>query len=293
MKRAFTLIELLVVIAIIAILAAILFPVFAQAKAAAKATSSLSNAKQLGLATIMYSGDVDDTMVSAARWNTSGDPIQFQDGTTCSPWSSLTIPYVKSGDLYADAQGPSTPLWVNNRTIATSFVPQYGYNYTVLDPVTLTSDGSAIAGHAPISATGVVLPSETVLLASKWGFTEASTSSNPSSFISFKPGAALWATVEGPNCGEIAEICGSNWGINDGLVNSNGPNGENVTSIAAGANSGGVSARSTDSAVVTFTDGHAKKLKLSALAAGTNWTPTIQSSAVVFTDRTKYLWDNQ
>ena len=36
MKKAFTLIELLVVIAIIAILAAILFPVFAQAKAAAK-----------------------------------------------------------------------------------------------------------------------------------------------------------------------------------------------------------------------------------------------------------------
>ena len=35
MKKAFTLIELLVVIAIIASLAAILFPVFAQAKAAA------------------------------------------------------------------------------------------------------------------------------------------------------------------------------------------------------------------------------------------------------------------
>ena len=50
MKRAFTLIELLVVIAIIAILAAILFPVFAQAKAAAKATQSLSNTKQIGTA---------------------------------------------------------------------------------------------------------------------------------------------------------------------------------------------------------------------------------------------------
>ena len=45
MKRnAFTLIELLVVIAIIAILAAILFPVFAQAKLAAKKTVALSNA---------------------------------------------------------------------------------------------------------------------------------------------------------------------------------------------------------------------------------------------------------
>lgn len=43
--KAFTLIELLVVIAIIAILAAILFPVFAQAKAAAKKSSELSNSK--------------------------------------------------------------------------------------------------------------------------------------------------------------------------------------------------------------------------------------------------------
>jgi prepilin-type N-terminal cleavage/methylation domain-containing protein len=62
MKRnAFTLIELLVVIAIIAILAAILFPVFAQAKEAAKKTSSLSNVKQLGTATAIYTADYDDT----------------------------------------------------------------------------------------------------------------------------------------------------------------------------------------------------------------------------------------
>ncbi len=59
-KRAFTLIELLVVIAIIAILAAILFPVFAQAKEAAKKTGCLSNLKELGLAFQMYGGDNDD-----------------------------------------------------------------------------------------------------------------------------------------------------------------------------------------------------------------------------------------
>lgn len=61
MKRnAFTLIELLVVIAIIAILAAILFPVFAQAKVAAKKTQDLSNAKQMGTAVVLYMGDYDD-----------------------------------------------------------------------------------------------------------------------------------------------------------------------------------------------------------------------------------------
>jgi len=59
-KSAFTLIELLVVIAIIAILAAILFPVFAQAKLAAKKANSISNSKQVVLANLMYAGDYDD-----------------------------------------------------------------------------------------------------------------------------------------------------------------------------------------------------------------------------------------
>jgi len=57
--KAFTLIELLVVIAVIAILAAILFPVFAQAKEAAKKTVCISNLRQLTTATVMYSSDYD------------------------------------------------------------------------------------------------------------------------------------------------------------------------------------------------------------------------------------------
>lgn len=60
MKRAFTLIELLVVIAIIAILAAILFPVFAQAKAAAKKASAISNQRQINTSLFLYMGDSDD-----------------------------------------------------------------------------------------------------------------------------------------------------------------------------------------------------------------------------------------
>ena len=62
MRRAFTLIELLVVIAIIAILAAILFPVFSQAREAAKRAQCTSNLKQFGAAWTLYLGDNDDRM---------------------------------------------------------------------------------------------------------------------------------------------------------------------------------------------------------------------------------------
>src|SRR5436305_3040804 len=64
---AFTLIELLMVIAIIAILAAILFPVFAQAREAARKTACLSNIKQIGTACLMYAQDYDEALVKAGQ----------------------------------------------------------------------------------------------------------------------------------------------------------------------------------------------------------------------------------
>ena len=101
MKRAFTLIELLVVIAIIAILAAILFPVFAQAKAAAKDTANLSNLKQLGLGVIQYSADSDDIFPLSAQWVTATYPIA---GST---WVEDIQPYVKSYAMMQHPKGPS------------------------------------------------------------------------------------------------------------------------------------------------------------------------------------------
>jgi prepilin-type N-terminal cleavage/methylation domain-containing protein len=85
-SRAFTLIELLVVIAIIAILAAILFPVFAQAKESAKDTADLSNAKQMGLAHLMYASDFDDAFVLHSRSDNSGWDV----------WQGIIQPYTKN-----------------------------------------------------------------------------------------------------------------------------------------------------------------------------------------------------
>src|SRR5580658_2780655 len=127
LKRAFTLIELLVVIAIIAILAAILFPVFAQAKLAAKKTVSLSNLKQIGLAWQMYGNDYDDYTMPA---------FYSQNGFVSTYWwwgyqappapidltQGFLQPYAKSQGINAD------PSFLNSVQVNNLGSLGYGYN---------------------------------------------------------------------------------------------------------------------------------------------------------------------
>jgi prepilin-type N-terminal cleavage/methylation domain-containing protein len=107
LRRAFTLIELLVVIAIIAILAAILFPVFAQAKEAAKKTHCVSNTKQVALAAIMYSTDWEDTL---PRHDNNGSCLYGE--APCSPpdWGDFRLQNndynISSGVMYWGAIEP-------------------------------------------------------------------------------------------------------------------------------------------------------------------------------------------
>ncbi|HZT44500.1 MAG TPA: DUF1559 domain-containing protein [Chthonomonadaceae bacterium] len=101
-NAAFTLIELLVVIAIIAILAAILFPVFAQAREKARAISCLSNTKELGLATLMYVQDYDESF-----------PSGLQNAWYNDTWEVIVQPYVKNLQIYRCPDDPlgAPPSW--------------------------------------------------------------------------------------------------------------------------------------------------------------------------------------
>ena len=99
-RVAFTLIELLVVIAIIAILAAILFPVFAQAREKARATSCLSNLRQLSLGCRMYLDDADERSVGSFQWN-DDDAVRranYDKGVTV--WFRAIAPYLKNNEIF-------------------------------------------------------------------------------------------------------------------------------------------------------------------------------------------------
>ena len=180
--RAFTLIELLVVIAIIAILAAILFPVFAQAKMAAKKTAALSNIKQLGTALQIYLGDFDDTYPKADFWDSG---VAWMDGFHL--WSSGRVigPYIKNTDLLVS---PGDSLPALDKSYFTSMTDKTEFNslrptsymanamtpwtwgatiYGVANPLGLMPYGTEYGGGytGAVGASSVPAPSTIVMLA--------------------------------------------------------------------------------------------------------------------------------
>ncbi len=280
-RRAFTLIELLVVIAIIAILAAILFPVFAQAKLAAKKTSSLSNVKQVTLAAIMYQGDFDDNMVLflGGHYGDTSCPVAprcADNLATHTPtWVELTQPYIKSLAMMVDpgvgdgfgvySSGPNAWFYNQNR------LPEYGYNYLFLSP--FWQCDTALSR----SSTSAAKPAETVMFTTSRSF---EVHKDRGFFGSNAPGASQ-IIVPAPNA------CIFYDGITLGSTDwSNFPLSHQTSTVRGYQPYGG--------APVGWLDGHAKFMSDSALAAGTDYgTATANEGptyGAVITDMNKYLW---
>jgi hypothetical protein len=276
-NRAFTLIELLVVIAIIAILAAILFPVFAQAKLAAKKASSISQNKQITLAGIMYGSDVDDMLPLSVsgNWGNLGNANPSLRSNT---WVWIIQPYMKNLQMMVDpgvgdtnvefGSGPNSWSYNQNRH------PQYGYNYLFLSPW-YNCDYSL--GR---SFTAALQPAETVMFSTSKVF-EAN--ERVGYYAVNAPGA--WPLVA------PAPFACIWW---DGSPGSGNWSAGGTKVITASAR-----VKTYNGAIIGFVDGHTKLLKPGAAAAGTDFGTAVPGGAndgAVITDTpalgmTKYLWD--
>jgi prepilin-type N-terminal cleavage/methylation domain-containing protein/prepilin-type processing-associated H-X9-DG protein len=203
-QKGFTLIELLVVIAIIAILAAILFPVFAQAKEAAKKATCLSGVKQDVLAHCMYLSDYDDVMIlSPQYWYSQMDGAQCDAywwwgrqnlGASCKApnWNivggidlskGLLSPYTKSGDIFGCPSAVDGTGTANIQGGASSTALGVGMSINVT------------TGATPMSSTSIGHPAETILVADS-GYLD--TNNTPGTYGNvdgfYRPGKNLFAT---------------------------------------------------------------------------------------------------
>jgi prepilin-type N-terminal cleavage/methylation domain-containing protein/prepilin-type processing-associated H-X9-DG protein len=281
-RKAFTLIELLVVIAIIAILAAILFPVFAQAKQAAKKSASLSNEKQLDLSMIMYANDADDYSPVHGLFDFAN---QFANPSSPQGWVRKVQPYIKSLQVtwsptdsgpsggynkFGDWCGPALSYAANTLDGGGKF-PDNEYHGVV----GLTTN----YGQGPFTRTltSVSKPAETVLMAEKWmsGVADSTYSWLGANTADIWPTSVfMWddASWSGPYGGQDTDIPDGTrlQSVHNGL--HFGPDGD-VSKY------GGTKGDSQGLSNFAFVDGHCKSMKPSA----TNPDPVNQSD--------KNMWD--
>lgn len=306
LKRAFTLIELLVVIAIIAILAAILFPVFAQAKEAAKQTTCVSNTKQTALAAIMYATDYDDVLT---RHDNNGSCLYGEAPCNTPDWGDFRFPtggnaasgmnvmyygaiepYHKNAEMavctsigktrWSGAFAASGALGIvppaggynaADEKYYTNTLSQMSFNMLVID---YGPNGTAGAGYtntrpgAPRGRmTAVARPAETIMFVSESAW-------DWDQAIGFGLGnGAVWPSWPNPTAGVCLYSTSDGWT----RYNHKGKSGYaapgDMTRATTNPNLQGF-------AVFAFVDGHVKPMKFSqaekcvALPAGTTWTVT-------------------
>ena len=234
--KAFTLIELLVVIAIIAILAAILFPVFAQAKEAAKRTACLNNTKQMGTSFVLYLNDNDDITPSLYG---SGNPYTGTSTSTSSTpavdtWQ-LLLPYLKNIDVFYDPDRSDH----NVRCEQFTYPGMVGYP----TPVDRCQGYGYNWGFIPFAGGALFQPSQYPNSSGRDEYTLPGVSSTAADQPA---GVAIWADT---TSGAQYQMSAVNSIINLAILAPNGPTGnERQSQLRHGGHFN-----------VSFLDGHAKQ----------------------------------
>lgn len=258
LNKAFTLIELLVVIAIIAILAAILFPVFAQAKLAAKKSADLSNCKQIGLGVLLYINDSDDTYPMSV-YDTQSPYLVPGSGDIVATVYDAIMPYMKSPQLLVS---PTNPPGIDFASPAPTL--------SVLTSVGLRGYGTFT--HASYAPNFALFEDPSLFLATQFvdpslaGLTlsvvNASSLSSPVETVAFY--TATYATSKTPIPTGYSTWCQNHWPTpKDAFSTSNFPG---DTKVMSGIN-------------ITFADGHAKFKEQSAAFTATSTSGCLDEQA--------------
>lgn len=312
-KAGFTLIELLVVIAIIAILAAILFPVFAQAKQAAKKTVAISNWKQQATATAMYTGD-----------NDGGHPMADTGRTDLAGWGygppdtvpgQQLAPYIKNTQIIIDPMDPwqSTDARIDDHcqrymgcTLQTASAEQkayaagvrsnIGYNYQFFSTwrfIVPYGNQSFYAGSASTTESQVGKPAETLMWATSiW---DREPDGGPKYGGNWVVETPCYMKPDGTYMEPIAQYQADNtlfsypsgWNANANAWNVYGGvwpyyNQIDLSGISPGLKDGQF--------VAGFADSHVKSLPLDRARQGCSaWGETQYAGTV--TDMDKFIWD--
>ncbi len=311
LKRAFTLIELLVVIAIIAILAAILFPVFAQAKEAAKKTACLSNSKQLGLALMQYNADFDDMNPMAYYYKNNTATANGGSAGGYVTWTVLFQPYIKNSDMFVcpsdrnkglpPDNAPCNPFTDTSTLGCEAQVPRLSYipNSAIMPRKRGPSDAPNT-----ISATVLDAPADTIALAEMTNhqnciFLASTGQGNPERRNkSHRPVNAIMRNVTGGQWAgqSVADATGPIYAITkaaaEGPDGWGGPSDSGIVTNTAGCRGTAADsgfhirfmepARHSGGSNYTFSDGHSKYNKFDATINpnkflwGTTYFPTGQ-----------------
>jgi prepilin-type N-terminal cleavage/methylation domain-containing protein len=307
-SRGFTLIELLVVIAIIAILAAILFPVFAQAKQAAKKTKAISNFKQAGTAVAMYTGDFDGGYMLSNSGSIGGPGWGFGPPDTV-PYQQM-LPYIKNTEIAIDPMDPwqsetqriqdqlqymgatMATLTPEQRSYALGVRSNIGYNYQFFSPWIYRWSTDGYVGSGSVTESQVGSSANTLM----WGSSiwDRNAGGGPTGGGNWVIETPCWQDTQGNFLepmkqydanGTLWSYAGG-WTLNPPWLVYGGLwpfyNQKSLSNIQAGLQDGHV--------ITGYADSHVKSKPVNSLLAGCDGYGVSDRKGTV-TDKEKFIWD--